>query len=872
MTVSPLQTLIASSHSDYEYPKGIIPCKTYDKTVLDCSYRLLNSVPPLSHNLTTALDLSQNSLTEVKGKPFEQLLFLKRLDLGHNEIYNISSDAFTGLRSLENLSLQNNKLMFLPEDIFIDLINLRYLNTSENLFRTVPPTVNWMPLQCLVEISAFSRKGKSLEFSKGFQNLTSLTNLIMYVEELNLNTSITTSTFQHLKSLPIKSVFMSWSPLKNAKIHLEHEIILSLPDLHVLALSYDDLNTFTLVCPHLQRLQIMPPGNNNETLGPSALKKLAQWNSTLTYLKIGLALVEVSDFTFKWTPFLVTLDLGAIELEKLSNNAFVGLDALVILILGPNSLKAVPSHTFHAFQQSESLKKLDLSFNAIGGVGIDAFSCVPSLRNLNLAGNNLVKVDQWLTKLPNLISLDLSEPVVDFYGKIVELDSSPIYTLDLSKTKGVEFLQNDMCSMFPNLIYVWFYNTIIWEFPTSLALHKCIQLMELDLSGSIKSWKFIRKETYLPNLQTLMLIGNELTSIDKFLFIKAKNLTYLDLSENRLQAIKDSDLLSFPSLNFLFLENNSLKSINGLQHLNLLIYLNVAGNQLTVVPNWLFSNTGVMTLTLETLDLSNNPFHCSCNILPFRTWILADTDTRLLGSLYACASPVKLEGQSITAIELDCRSKVGFYVGIIILCSLLAFTSLCLLCKYRWHIKYKLHLIFRHYRHIPDIDEELEMMEENGIPIHYHAYVAYNENSRHDEAWVLDDLQPNLEDGGEQFRLCIKSRDFIPGQPLIETISEKIQQSRKTILVLTRRFVESEWCHHEMQMAQMLLFQQERDVFVLVLLENIPERKITLSLRQLLCKKRYLRWPKDRVGQGLFWQRLREELKTQVHIDRLCDF
>ena len=349
------------------------------------------------------------------------------------------------------------------------------------------------------------------------------------------------------------------------------------------------------------------------------------------------------------------------------------------------------------------------------------------------------------------------------------------------------------------------------------------------------------------------------------------NLTYLDLSRNSLKAIEDEDILAFPNLVDLNLESNSLTSIAGLKHLKFLRSLNVANNQLTVIPTLVFHKTRLPASSLEKLDLSNNPFHCTCDIEDFREWIISDTAIYLSGVTYTCATPVDLEGQSITAIELDCGSKVGFYISISIPCALMALALIGLLCKYRWHIKYKLHLLLRNYRPFPDLEEEFEMIEGNG-PIQYHAYVAYNDESRRDKDWVLDNLQPNIEDGSEPFQLCIKCRDFVGGRPLIEMISERIDQSRKTILVLTPQFIASEWCYHEMETAQMLLFQQDRDVLVLVLLENIPEHKITISLRKLLCKKKYLKWPKDRAGQGLFWQRLREELKTPVHVDRLCDF
>ena len=249
---------------------------------------------------------------------------------------------------------------------------------------------------------------------------------------------------------------------------------------------------------------------------------------------------------------------------------------------------------------------------------------------------------------------------------------------------------------------------------------------------------------------------------------------------------------------------------------------------------------------------------------------MSDTTAYLTGATtYACATPKDLEGQSITAIEIDCESKVGFYVIISIPCVLVVLALLGLLYKYRWHIKYKLHLLLRNYRPFPGENEEFEMIEGNG-PIQYHAYVSYNDESRPDRAWVLDILQPNLEEGPEPFKLCIKGRDFIGGQPLFETIPERVEKSRKTILVLTPQFLENNWCKIEMEQAQILLFEQERDVLILVLLENIPERKITLPLRKLLCKKKYMKWPNDEIGQNLFWQRLREELKIPAHVDKLC--
>ena len=171
-------------------------------------------------------------------------------------------------------------------------------------------------------------------------------------------------------------------------------------------------------------------------------------------------------------------------------------------------------------------------------------------------------------------------------------------------------------------------------------------------------------------------------------------------------------------------------------------------------------------------------------------------------------------------------------------------------------------MLYRNYHQFPNNDEDFELLQ-----LQYHAYVAYNENSAEDDAWVMNELQPNMEEDPEPLRLCIKSRDFTAGF-LLDNIDNSIRQSRKTIVVLSPDYVTSEWCYQEMQMVQTSSLNNNLDVIVLVLLEAIPGNKMTLSLRQLLCKKEYLKWPKNKVGQRLFWQQLRHEIMGPVQVDR----
>ena len=216
--------------------------------------------------------------------------------------------------------------------------------------------------------------------------------------------------------------------------------------------------------------------------------------------------------------------------------------------------------------------------------------------------------------------------------------------------------------------------------------------------------------------------------------------------------------------------------------------INAFGNEITVAPTWLL----IKARNLKTLDLSYNTFHCTCGIKPFKNWILSDNQTWLQPGQYVCTTPENLKGMSITAIDLDCKSKTAFYLSVTIPSAPSAL-MLFILFRYRWHIKYKLFLLYP----FPDIEENFEILQ-----LQYHAYVAYNENSAADDAWVMNDLLLKMEEGLEPLRLCIKSRNFTPGHFILDNIYESIHQSRKTILVLSPDFVRSGWCYQEMQMAK----------------------------------------------------------------------
>ena len=157
-------------------------------------------------------------------------------------------------------------------------------------------------------------------------------------------------------------------------------------------------------------------------------------------------------------------------------------------------------------------------------------------------------------------------------------------------------------------------------------------------------------------------------------------------------------------------------------------------------------------------------------------------------------------------------------------------------------------------------------MEESRNDYKYDAFVAYH---RDDIDWVRDELYEKLdqkEDGTndpDRFRLCIHDRDFTPGTSIEDNIVRAIENSRKTILVLSEGFLTSQWCDFELQMARMESFDKGRNLIIVVMLECLPAEKMSKSLRMLIKRNTYIEWFEDPVNKSNLWEKLRSALDPE---------
>jgi TolB-like protein/Tfp pilus assembly protein PilF len=96
----------------------------------------------------------------------------------------------------------------------------------------------------------------------------------------------------------------------------------------------------------------------------------------------------------------------------------------------------------------------------------------------------------------------------------------------------------------------------------------------------------------------------------------------------------------------------------------------------------------------------------------------------------------------------------------------------------------------------------------------YDVFISY---SSHDKEWVRGELLKRIEEVG--LRVFIDFRDFKGGAPGIKEMERGVSTCRKTLLVLTPDYVESEWCEIENIMLQ-ALDPANRDLRLIPLLKT----------------------------------------------------
>ncbi|CAH1263388.1 TLR1 [Branchiostoma lanceolatum] len=143
----------------------------------------------------------------------------------------------------------------------------------------------------------------------------------------------------------------------------------------------------------------------------------------------------------------------------------------------------------------------------------------------------------------------------------------------------------------------------------------------------------------------------------------------------------------------------------------------------------------------------------------------------------------------------------------------------------------------------------------HGQEFQYDFFVSH---SSKDADWVDFALLPAMEaDLG--FKGCVADRDFVPGKSVIDNIIYSIENSYKTLLILTPNFVTSEWCKYETQQALMESLKCKTGRVIPIMLRDC---QVPASVRTIT----YLDVSRDAIG-SYDWLKLKKALEERPPIE-----
>ncbi|XP_068671649.1 low-density lipoprotein receptor-related protein 6-like [Montipora foliosa] len=109
----------------------------------------------------------------------------------------------------------------------------------------------------------------------------------------------------------------------------------------------------------------------------------------------------------------------------------------------------------------------------------------------------------------------------------------------------------------------------------------------------------------------------------------------------------------------------------------------------------------------------------------------------------------------------------------------------------------------------------------------FDAFIIY---STVDQKWVTKKLLPTLE-SKHKIKCCIHYRDFVPGVPFTQNMADSVYNSKKTVAVVSKSFLTSNFCSHELSIALHRLALRGDDSVVVVKLDDVKNSQLPKELR-----------------------------------------
>ncbi|PNI38657.1 TLR8 isoform 1, partial [Pan troglodytes] len=836
--------------------------------------------------------------TNIEDGVFETLTNLELLSLSFNSLSHVPPKLPSSLRKL---FLSNTQIKYISEEDFKGLINLTLLDLSGNCPRCFNAPFPCVPCD----------GGASINIDRfAFQNLTQLRYLNLSSTSLRKINAAWFKNMPHLKVLDLEFNYLVGEIASGAFLTM-------LPRLEILDLSFNyikgsypqHINISKNFSKLLSLRALHLRGYVFQELREDDFQPLMQLPN-LSTINLGINFIKQIDFklfqNFSNLEIIYLSENRISPLVKDTRQSYANSSSFQRHILKRRStdFEFDPHSNFYHFtrplikpQCAAYGKALDLSLNSIFFIGPNQFENLPDIACLNLSANSNAQVlsGTEFSAIPHVKYLDLTNNRLDFDNASALTELSDLEVLDLSYnshyfriagvTHHLEFIQN-----FTNLKVLNLSHNNIYTLTDKYNLESK-SLVELVFSGNRLDilWndddnRYISIFKGLKNLTRLDLSLNRLKHIPNEAFLNLPaSLTELHINDNMLKFFNWTLLQQFPRLELLDLRGNKLLfltdslsdftsslrtlllSHNRISHLpsgflsevSSLKHLDLSSNLLkTINKSALETKT---TTKLSMLELHGNPFECTCDIGDFRRWMDEHLNVKIPRLVdVICASPGDQRGKSIVSLELTtCVSDV---TAVILFFFTFFITTMVMLAALAHHLFYW-DVWFIYNVCLAKVKGYRSLSTSQTF---YDAYISYDTKDASVTDWVINELRYHLEESRDKnVLLCLEERDWDPGLAIIDNLMQSINQSKKTVFVLTKKYAKSWNFKTAFYLALQRLMDENMDVIIFILLEPVLQHSQYLRLRQRICKSSILQWPDNPKAEGLFWQTLRNVVLTE---------
>ncbi|GAB0096941.1 Hydroxyacid-oxoacid transhydrogenase [Sergentomyia squamirostris] len=507
--------------SNYEYDENIddakIPCprdcvceKNMNSYIVATCSRLDSEIQKFSTDITDlqVMDVGPK-YPIILGDEFFQKVGLKQLvsiKISNCTIGHIAPSAFKGLADLYSVNFTNTNLNLIHPDTFVNNTKMRLLTLAGNDLSAMQeknsPYTNYMLKSSSIEELDLSRCNLKNLLPTAFNELK---NIVFINLAENRLTTLPANLFERVET--IEELDLSFNSIEDLP-----KKIFAKTALAMLHLKYNEISTSVdFVTSDLQKLDLSYC--KIRTINGHMFKGLEGLNSLI--LK-GNGIRKINQAAFMSLKNLRHIDLSFNDLEALPALMFATNTELDFVKLNDNPrLKSLPHDGFESVAGSFSVYHLDVSNCDIAVLGRNTFSTMPELTRLNLAWNNLVKIDAGLLSyLTKLKDLDLSNNLLEDFDEITFLHNKQLTKLILSGN--------------------------VFEKISARTFAPLENLIELDISDC--------------NLKTMWSDDAIKGKSGKIL----KRMRYFNVSNNEIKTIRRTEIESLSGLRVLDIDNNPL--------------------------------------------------------------------------------------------------------------------------------------------------------------------------------------------------------------------------------------------------------------------------------------------------------------------------